>query len=120
MTVSASSGLLRRGGVLDDAQQVALLHDEKFFAVDLDLRAGPFGEQHPVARLYVERHQLALFVPATRPGGDHPALGAGMRMPPAVFSSASMRRTSTRSCDGRKCMHILLTIQRCHKTGAVT
>src|SRR6185312_15868415 len=33
---------------------------------------------------------------------------SGTMMPPVVFSSASMRRTSTRSCSGRKCMHILL------------
>src|SRR5215469_12458423 len=33
---------------------------------------------------------------------------SGMMMPPAVFSSCSRRRTTTRSCKGRNCIEILL------------
>src|SRR3984957_17749599 len=46
------------------AHDVALLHDQEFFAVELDLGAGPFAEQHAVADLEVDRDQLASFVPA--------------------------------------------------------
>src|SRR5207237_328823 len=39
-----SSSLLGRDGGIDDAEQVALLHDQEILAVDLDLGAGPFAE----------------------------------------------------------------------------
>src|SRR5579872_5545628 len=54
----------------DYAHDVGLLHDEEFFAVDLDLGAGPFAEQHPVAGLDVDRNELAGFVTAARADGD--------------------------------------------------
>ena len=59
------SGLfLGRGNVGEDAHDVALLHDQEFLAVDLDLGARPFAEQHAVADLEVDRDQLAGFVSA--------------------------------------------------------
>src|SRR5712675_1007732 len=65
-------GLLLGGGKIgDNAHDVALLHDQQFLAVELDLGARPFAEQHAVADLEVDRDQLAGFVAATRAdGGD--------------------------------------------------
>jgi hypothetical protein len=91
----------------DDAENVAFLHDQQVFAVDLDFGAGPFAEQDAVAGLDVERGDLAVFALAPEPTATiSPSCGfslalSGMMMPPAVFSSASTRRTSTRSCNGR-------------------
>src|SRR5579862_4140124 len=51
-----------RGRAFDDAHDVAFLHDHQLFAVDLDLGAGPFAEQHAVADLDVEGHELAILV----------------------------------------------------------
>src|ERR1700709_1794224 len=48
------------------AHDVALLHDQEFLAVELDLGARPFAEQHAVADLEIDRGQLAGFVPAAR------------------------------------------------------
>src|SRR6202163_1550908 len=48
------------------AHDVALLHDQEFLAVELDLGARPFAEQHAVADLEVDRDQLAGFVTAAR------------------------------------------------------
>src|SRR5262249_46488220 len=59
---------------LDDAEDVALLHDEEIVAVDLDLGTGPFAEQHAVAFLDVEWHELATLVPGARTGGNDLAL----------------------------------------------
>src|ERR1700688_252191 len=65
-------GLLLCGGKIgENAHDVALLHDQQFLAVELDLGARPFAEQHAVADLEVDRDQLAGFVTATRAdGGD--------------------------------------------------
>src|SRR5580698_10426138 len=65
-------GLLLGGGqVGENAHDVALLHDQQLLAVELDLGAGPFAEQHAVADLEVDRDELAGFVAATRAdGGD--------------------------------------------------
>src|ERR1700678_4167311 len=61
------SGLLLGGGKIgENAHDVALLHDQQLLAVELDLGAGPFAEQHAVADLEVDRDQLAGFVAATR------------------------------------------------------
>ena len=54
--------LLGRGHVGEDAHDVALLHDQELFAIELDLGAGPLAEQHPVADLEVDRDQFADFV----------------------------------------------------------
>src|SRR5205823_13653125 len=64
--VCRSSGLLLGGGdVCENAHDVALLHDQQLFAVDLHLGAGPFAEQHAVADLKIDRDQLAAFITAT-------------------------------------------------------
>src|SRR6266446_7145760 len=60
-------GLLLGGGKIgENAHDVALLHDQQLFAVELDLGARPLAEQHPVADLEVDRDQLAGFVTAAR------------------------------------------------------
>src|ERR1700675_490415 len=59
---------LGRGGSMASSSQhahdVALLHDQEFFAVELDLGAPPFAEQPAVADLEIDRDQLAGFVAA--------------------------------------------------------
>src|SRR6202047_2850658 len=50
----------------EHAHDVALLHDQEFLAVELDLGARPFAKQHAVADLEVDRDQLAGFVTAAR------------------------------------------------------
>src|SRR5438876_4490495 len=53
------------------AHDVGLLHDQEFLAVELDLGARPFAEQHAVAYPEVDRDQLAGLVAAARAdGGD--------------------------------------------------
>src|SRR6266581_7731773 len=68
------SGFLDCDGRVDDAHDVAFLHDHQVFAVELDLGARPFSEQHAVAALDVERVQLAVLVARARANGDHFAL----------------------------------------------
>src|SRR6266851_5566626 len=81
------------GLALDDAHDIAFLHDNKLFAVELDLGAGPFAEQHPVAGLDVERVDLAILAARAGPTATtSPSCGfslavSGMMIPPAVFSS---------------------------------
>src|ERR1700689_1423360 len=72
----AGSGrlFLRGACALDHTHDVGLLHDQKVLAVDLDLGAGPFAEQYPVAGFEFERDQLAALVPSARPHGDDRAL----------------------------------------------
>src|SRR6266851_10002213 len=53
---------------------VAFLHDQVLDAIDLDLGARPFAEQHPVAGLDVDRDQLARLVAPAWPAGDDLAL----------------------------------------------
>ena len=90
-------------GLVEDAHDVALLHDQEILAVDLDLGAGPFAEQHAVADLEVDRDELAGLVAAARADGDDLALrglflgGVGNDDAAGAFSSASMRLTTTRS-----------------------
>ena len=50
------------------AHDVALLHDQELLAVELDLGAGPFAEQHAVADLEVDRDQLAAVAEADAVG----------------------------------------------------
>ncbi len=52
------------------AHDVGFLHDQKVFAVDLDLGARPFAEQDAVAGLDVERDELAGLVTGARSDGD--------------------------------------------------
>src|SRR5918997_1713189 len=69
----ALSGLLQ-GGTLDDAHDVALLHDQEILAIDAYLGAGPLAKQHPVASLHVQRLDLAGLVAGAGAGGDDLAL----------------------------------------------
>src|ERR1700747_3573518 len=109
MRREAASGRLFLLGAraLDHTHDVGLLHDQKVLAVDLDFGAGPFAEQHPVARFEFEWHQLAALVPSARPHGDDLALlrllldVSGMMMPPFVLSSPSMGRRKMGSVNGR-------------------
>src|SRR5882672_4138392 len=70
-----SSGLPLRGGLVEHAHDVALLHDQELDAVELDLGARPLAEQHPVADLEIDRDQLAGFVTAARTDRRDFALG---------------------------------------------
>ena len=45
----------------EDAQDVAFLHDQKVFAIELDLGARPFAEQDLVASTDIERRDIAIF-----------------------------------------------------------
>src|SRR5262245_10490427 len=63
-----------RDGAFEHAEDVALFHDEKLLAVDLDLGARPFAEQHPIAGLHVEGHERSLLVAGAGPHGDDLAL----------------------------------------------
>src|SRR5690606_19969136 len=67
---SGSGGLLLGffGSVLNHAENVALLHDEKLFAIDFDFSAGPFAEQHTVTWLHVQRNEFIVI--AARTGSD--------------------------------------------------
>src|SRR3954462_12353841 len=56
------------------AHDVGLLHDQEFLAVELDLGARPFAEQHLVAGLDVDRDQLAGLVAPAGADRDHFAL----------------------------------------------
>src|ERR1700735_3683972 len=72
---AASGRLFLRGAcALDHTHDVGLLYNQKVLAVDLDLGAGPFAEQHPIARFEFEWDQLAALVPSARPRGDGLAL----------------------------------------------
>ena len=59
---------------LDHAHDVGFLHDEEILAIDPHLGAGPLAEQHAVAGLDVERHELAALVAGARSDGDDLAL----------------------------------------------
>jgi hypothetical protein len=93
--------------LFQDAHDVGLLHDQQILTTHPYLGARPLTEEHTVAGLHVEGLDLAALVTRTRPNGNDLALlrlflgGSGMMMPPAVRSSGSMRRTTTRSCKGR-------------------
>src|SRR5262245_8184051 len=69
----SGSGLLRRAA-FEHAHDVGFLHDEVLDAVDLDLGAGPFAEQHEITGLDVESDQLAGFIASARADGDDLAL----------------------------------------------
>src|SRR6266571_8550695 len=69
-----SGGLPPGDAFFDDAHDVALFHDEEFFAIDLDLGARPLAEQHAIADPDVDRDQLAGLVATTRSDRDHLAL----------------------------------------------
>jgi hypothetical protein len=68
------SGPLLGHGLIEDAHDVALLHDQELDAVDLHLGAGPFSEQHAVADLEVDGDEFPGLVTAA--GADADDLGA--------------------------------------------
>src|SRR5579872_1446512 len=45
---AASGCLLKRLAIVEDAEDVSLLHNEEILAIDLDLRGGPFAEQDAI------------------------------------------------------------------------
>src|ERR1700737_1660079 len=63
------------GQIGENAHDVALLHDQQFLTIELDLVARPFAEQHAVANLEIDRNELAGFVAATWPDRRDFALG---------------------------------------------
>src|SRR6516164_918908 len=74
MIIVLSAGLYSGGAAFEDAHDVGFLHDHQFLAVEANLGARPFAEQHAVAGLEVERVHLAVLAPGTRPGRDDIAL----------------------------------------------
>src|SRR5262245_41008275 len=66
--VGPSSGRGSRSG--DHAHDVGLLHDQELLAIELDLGARPFAEQHAVTRLDVDRNQLSGLVAAAGPNSN--------------------------------------------------
>jgi hypothetical protein len=92
-------------GLGNHPHDVGLLHDQKLFAVQFDLGARPLPEQDAVAGFDVGLDDLAALVAPARPDRNNLALRdgfslavSGMMMPPLLFSSASIRLTTTRSC----------------------
>src|SRR5205807_1707468 len=71
----ASGGLLAGDALFDHAHDVALLHDQELFAIDLDLGPGPFAKQHAVADFDVDGDELTRLVAATGAYGEDLALG---------------------------------------------
>src|ERR1043166_1885327 len=67
-------GLAPGSGLFEHAHDVGLLHDQELLAVDLDLGARPFAEQHAVADLQVDRNEFAGLVAAAGPDRDDLAL----------------------------------------------
>src|SRR5215218_7797141 len=67
---AGSSGLLLLDLGLDNTHDVAFLHDQQVFAVDLDLSARPLPEQDAVPGLDVERLDLTGFITGAGPDGD--------------------------------------------------
>src|SRR6267378_2110670 len=61
-------------GLDHHAHDIALLHDQEFGVVDLDLGARPFAEQDPVTDLEVDRDDPAGFVAPAGTDGDDLAL----------------------------------------------
>src|SRR5712675_1382230 len=74
-TERALGSLLVGDSLFDHAHDVALLHDQIFDPVELDLRARPFAEQHAVAFLHIDRDELAGLVAAPGTDGNHLSLG---------------------------------------------
>src|SRR6266436_5056405 len=67
-------GLFLGHGLDHHAHNIALLHDQEFGVVDLDLGARPFAEQDPVTDLEVDRDDPAGFVAPAGTDGDDLAL----------------------------------------------
>jgi hypothetical protein len=109
-----SGGLLGSStSLLDNAQDVAFLHDKEVFAVDADLGPGPLAEQDEVAGLDVEGTSLPLSsrepgpTATTSPSCGFSFAMSGMMIPPLDLRSPSARRMTTRSWRGRNFMRVL-------------
>src|SRR6516162_2684038 len=61
--------------LVEHAHDVGLLHDQELLAVDLDLGARPFAEQHAIADFHINGDQLAGFVATAWADGDDLAPG---------------------------------------------
>src|SRR5215204_5684657 len=70
LLMRGSRGLLAGDGLLNDAHDVGLLHDQEILAVDADLGARPLAEEHAVAGLDIESDELSALVASTRTDGD--------------------------------------------------
>src|SRR6516165_3227181 len=64
-----SRSLLRRS-LFDHAHNVTFLRDDEILAVDFDLGARPFPEQHSVADFDIERAEVAVIAPGAGPSGN--------------------------------------------------
>jgi hypothetical protein len=64
------SGFLLGDGLVDDAHDVGLLHDQEFFAIEFHLGARPLAEQDAIAGLHLEGDDLALLVAGPWTGSD--------------------------------------------------
>jgi hypothetical protein len=90
-----SSGLPAPFGLDQRSHDVALLPDQVFDPINLDLGARPFTEQHAVASFDVNRGCAcppSLYPPgitATKPASAFSVPMSGV-IPPAAFSSTSM------------------------------
>src|SRR5262249_1117525 len=71
MKLSGGLGLRR---TRENAENVALFHDEKIFAIDLHFASRPLAEQDAIANLHIERNSLARFIASAGTDGDHFAL----------------------------------------------
>ena len=60
-------GFLLRNRLVDDAHDVGFLHDEEFLAINLDLGARPFAEQHAITFFDIDRNELAGVIAAPGP-----------------------------------------------------
>src|SRR3974377_285198 len=71
------SGRFPLGGAafLDDAHDVALLHDQELVAVDLDLGARPLAEQDAVSNAHVDGNELAGLIASPGTYGEDFPLG---------------------------------------------
>src|ERR1700704_3408886 len=74
MTAERSASGIRVQASGDHAHDVGLLHDQEILAVELDLGARPFAEQHLVADLEVDRDELAGLVAPARADRENLAL----------------------------------------------
>jgi hypothetical protein len=104
------------GAPVDDAEDVAFLHDQQLFAVERDLGAGPLAEQDAVAGLDVHRDQLAVCpCGRLRAHGDDFAFG-GLFLG-AVGDDQAAR--SSRRFDAAD-QHTVMQRFECHSSGRGT
>src|SRR5262245_18993268 len=66
--------------LLKDTENVVFAHNQVLFAVDFDFGTRILAKQHPVARLHVQRGDLAILVHLAFTNGNHlPLLGFFLR-----------------------------------------